>query len=1100
MAWQDDPVIQSPDEAWRNDPIIESSPTPATPDTGDDEHDLLYYKTGKTKSEREALNKPLREAMQVPAVSPETIAKGLQAVSEIGATSPEDLSQGPVQKSINDEIAKAISGLTTGEGVSSLPLYAFPPTAVGLTAENAQELPGQIGETAAKIKEGDYPGAASAGTRAALNALMIGGVLHGGAELTKGKGAGIEIPSRAGLGPEPIAPPEVPPPTDVALPSETARFTPEPPPIGTPLKPVPLHGEPGTTAADVAAAQQAAPPAPEGAAAEPAPAGASSASVPVMITRQMEADLRALGHTQAEINAMTPQQANDILRQQPQVAPPAPEAPVIPPEDVRYAGGEPPALTSTKNVVTAAEREARGFAPAEQAAVRDFGTVWDEAAKDTGAPERLVASLKLKPRALNDIENAHLLRRQIELQNEHDVMTRLVNEETDPAKQAAAKERLDFVRNDLQDVYDVGKSVGTETGRGLNARKMLADQNYALANMEATTRAIVNDGKPLSEVQTKEVAKLHERIRAAEDRISAYEAMDAFNKTLKEEPRRPVLSFLDEQAVKARERISARRTRLYADPLGITNVAHLADEAIIGASHIARGLTKFADWSAQMISEFGERIKPFLAGLFERSRKIHNESNRRLATAISPAEREVRALAGEKKRIITRTEQLKAKTAAGEFERATKKPPRMDTEKARLLFEYQKAKEAFDRGLFESELKKRSRPQRIFATGREALSLPRALLASTDFSAVRRQGGIYTMIHPLVARHAFADMLRATKSELGYFKVMQEIKDRGNAQEYKRFGLELTDIGPVSRSRMEEQFQSRWAEKIPLVSHSQRAYTAFLNRARADWYDLLKNSLTDGDKALTEKQGKAIANAVNVFTGRGAVSGKWLHAMTALNDVFFAPRWRMSRFQTLLGQPLWKNSGARGVIAKEYAKALIGYGSIMSLLGWAMRNTSTPMEKNPVSTEFGKVRIGNTRIDLMQGLQQPTVFMSRLLSGRTKTAKGEIQKIYGDVGYGKTTASDVITHFLRSSLAPVPGGIWNLVEQKNVVGEPVTLPSSVRDLTVPLLGQDVYDAMKEQGVPTGAALGLIALFGDSIQTYSPRVAHPKGHKYERKLY
>src|SRR4029434_5491691 len=37
-------------------------------------YDYLFYKTGKTKEEREALNRPQAEAMQKPFVSPETAA------------------------------------------------------------------------------------------------------------------------------------------------------------------------------------------------------------------------------------------------------------------------------------------------------------------------------------------------------------------------------------------------------------------------------------------------------------------------------------------------------------------------------------------------------------------------------------------------------------------------------------------------------------------------------------------------------------------------------------------------------------------------------------------------------------------------------------------------------------------------------------------------------------------------------------------------------------------------------------------------------------------------------------------------------------------
>jgi hypothetical protein len=101
---------------------------------------------------------------------------------------------------------------------------------------------------------------------------------------------------------------------------------------------------------------------------------------------------------------------------------------------VRYAGGEPPEphVTSTKKAVVAEEREARGLEPAVQSARRDFGSVWDEAEAEAGNDPtigvRLVDELGTNPRALTDKENAHLLRRQIEVQNEHDAAIRNVNE------------------------------------------------------------------------------------------------------------------------------------------------------------------------------------------------------------------------------------------------------------------------------------------------------------------------------------------------------------------------------------------------------------------------------------------------------------------------------------------------------------------------------------------------------------------------------------------------------------------------------------------------------------------------------------------------
>lgn len=77
---------------------------------------------------------------------------------------------------------------------------------------------------------------------------------------------------------------------------------------------------------------------PTTAASEQAPATENTtASVPMMITRQMEADLLARGFSQADINAMTPQQANDILATPPEVVE-EPSAPIVtePPAAPRF--------------------------------------------------------------------------------------------------------------------------------------------------------------------------------------------------------------------------------------------------------------------------------------------------------------------------------------------------------------------------------------------------------------------------------------------------------------------------------------------------------------------------------------------------------------------------------------------------------------------------------------------------------------------------------------------------------------------------------------------------------------------------------------------
>jgi len=147
------------------------------------------------------------------------------------------------------------------------------------------------------------------------------------------------------------------------------------------------------------------------------------------------------------------------------------------------------------------------------------------------------------------------------------------------------------------------------------------------------------------------------------------------------------------------------------------------------------------------------------------------------------------------------------------------------------------------------------------------------------------------------------------------------------------------------------------------------------------------------------------------------------------------------------------------------------------------------IEMDPRSADFGKIRIGNTRIDPLAGISQTIVLLSRLWTGETKTAAGKVVPIRGEkVPYGKGTAADVTARFLRTKLSPVPATALDIAAGENVVGEPVTPASVAEGLFAPMAIQDIYEAMKDQGVGRGAALGILAFFGMGLQTYETRGA------------
>ena len=86
---------------------------------------------------------------------------------------------------------------------------------------------------------------------------------------------------------------------------------------------------------------------------------------------------------------------------------------------------------------------------------------------------------------------------------------------------------------------------------------------------------------------------------------------------------------------------------------------------------------------------------------------------------------------------------------------------------------------------------------------------------------------------------------------------------------------------------------------------------------------------------------------------------------------------------------------------------------------------------------------------------------------------------------------DVIGRFGRTKLAPVPSLVADVLNRgENVVGEPLTPESVAKGLVVPLSLQDINQTMNEQGVPMGAALGVLSIFGMGLQNYDDKKKTP----------
>ncbi len=394
------------------------------------------------------------------------------------------------------------------------------------------------------------------------------------------------------------------------------------------------------------------------------------------------------------------------------------------------------------------------------------------------------------------------------------------------------------------------------------------------------------------------------------------------------------------------------------------------------------------------------------------------------------------------------------------------------------------------------------KPRSIF--GRllqDPFNVARNIMTAFDFSAVFRQGGFIALGHPVRAIKNLVPMFKAFSSEQRQDKIAKDLKDRPNAPLYAKAGLFLAPTdGSYQLSKQEEIMQSKLiksAEKVlPGLAGSNRAYITFLNELRADSFDVMATGLSKhGDVTLEEA--KIIANYVNIATGRGNL-GVFEQAAQGLNVAFFAPRYVASRFQLLGGlfttpvkAVFGKNKRVHRLIVKEYARYIIGMGMVYALA--ALTLDDEEFEFDPRSSDFGKIKIGKTRLDPLSGISQVTVLLSRIISGQVKSSiTGQINPIRGeDVGFGRRTTAGVIGSFLRYKLSPMFGTTLNLLTGKDPVGQPFGPKDLPKSLLIPLAMREILETMQEQGIPSGPTLSLLAIFGMGIQTYGSQTKKPK---------
>ncbi len=389
--------------------------------------------------------------------------------------------------------------------------------------------------------------------------------------------------------------------------------------------------------------------------------------------------------------------------------------------------------------------------------------------------------------------------------------------------------------------------------------------------------------------------------------------------------------------------------------------------------------------------------------------------------------------------------------------------------------------DAFGPDFARAVLKKRPAGEKAWDTVMDLINLPRSVMSSMDISFPLRQG-LLLIGEPKEFSAMWMPMLKAFGKE----SWAQEAYRAIDASQYRglmeRSGLEVQGIREsTTGAGRSEQFASSLATKIPILGYgiraSDRAFTVAGDVLRSRVFEKYAREWEGVER--TPKDYEDLARFLNAATGRTTLPKKMEGWAPVLNAAFFSPRYFASRIETpaMLFAP-----GTSPVVRKIIAKDLVAFvGSGLTALALA-KMAGAEVEPDPRSSDFGKMRFGNTRYDFWAGYQPIARYTAQLMTGQWKSV--------GTGQIGEAKWQDTLGTFLRSKLAPAPAMANDVRLGKDFQGDPVTFQTEVTKLA-PLFFQDLQASIEDDRVG-GFFKGLPAVAGVGIQTFATKEATTPG--------
>ena len=509
---------------------------------------------------------------------------------------------------------------------------------------------------------------------------------------------------------------------------------------------------------------------------------------------------------------------------------------------------------------------------------------------------------------------------------------------------------------------------------------------------------------------------------------------------------------------------------------------------------------------------------------------------------------EKRKLQSAKDRTKKQIQKLEQKIKDKDFSKRKPKKLTSDSELDKLRAEKIRIQGEFDKLQYQNELRNRTLSQKIVDGLFELWNITRALRATAELSPVLLQGGLYTIgqsvTNPMMAIRSFNQLFIQGFSEKKHERWLNNLRAKEYYPRVKESKLAITETDAKLNAK-EELFLSGWVNHIwdligrplKLVGEKpydfwkklsppkffERATIAYLNNIRLEKYlqgeEMLRMQGIGYDG--NEKQYKAVADVINTFTGRGSL-GKLEMVSKPLSLVFFSPRMWSSTIQQTIALPYFYAAAGKGttevglkkikptvaqkMIMYDYMKYVALTGAILMLIKAQEDDDDEKgmkIETNSLSSDFGKIKYGNTRIDPWGGRIQNIVLISRIMSD-SMISKGEVKQL-GSSNY-VSTKGDLLAQMATNKLAPSSAMVYKYLFSKvkkdkstgeqyrvdkfgNELGGPLSMTT---DNLYPIYWETIKEIHTEHPAVVAGFLDAIAFFGVGVNVQEPK--KPKERK------